>query len=141
VVLPANGTTPALAGIAWLYFTYKPSDSDFDFVLSSSNPMDIFINPGASVETNEFNNALQAKKQSRFILRSKALPSLRGGFTVALRVNGANFYTNQYYQSKVLYSFKQVTKEIPKKEESVVDWVKDTWEQAVNSVKAALTTC
>jgi hypothetical protein len=60
--------------------------------------MDIFISSDISVEPTEFNNTLEIRKQSRFTLRSTSLPSL-SKFNAAVRINGANFYSNTYYKS------------------------------------------
>lgn len=94
IQLPLNQTL-SVSGIAWLQFFYEPKSqtTNYEFVISATNPMDIYINPGSKVETHEFNNTLEIKKQTRFTLRSTQIPGL-SSFTASVRVNGANLYSN-----------------------------------------------
>ena len=55
-------------------------------------------------EANDFNNTLEIKKQTRFVFRSDSLPGITN-FTASVRVNGANFKTNQYLKTKVMVTF------------------------------------
>lgn len=67
--------------------------------------MDIYISIDTSVEPSDFQNDMEAKKQSRFILRSASLPGFET-FVMAIRVNGANLYENTFFQSQVYANFK-----------------------------------
>jgi hypothetical protein len=67
--------------------------------------MDIYISTDPSVEPSDFQNDMEVKKQSRFILRSASLPAFKT-FVMAIRVNGANLYENAYFQSQVYANFK-----------------------------------
>ena len=67
--------------------------------------MDLYISADPSVEPSDFQNDMEVKKQSRFILRSASLPAFKT-FMMAIRVNGANLYENAYFQSHVYANFK-----------------------------------
>jgi hypothetical protein len=107
VALPADGSiyqhTFTSFGFNWLYFQYRPSSVNafFSLTLSSSNPMDIFITSDLSTHSlaNDPSDLsqpdLEVKGQSRFTLSSEALPKFaQTGFTLAVRVNGANLVNN-----------------------------------------------
>ena len=99
-------------GIAWLYFSFNRTlnqNESFEFQLTSSNPMDIYVSADPSEEPSDFQNDMEVKKQSRFILRSDSLPAFKT-FVMAIRVNGANLYENSYFQSQVYANFKTTQK-------------------------------
>ncbi len=58
--------------------------------------MDIYVSADTSMEPSDFQNDMEIKKQSRFILRSLSLPAFKT-FVIAVRVNGANLYENTYF--------------------------------------------
>lgn len=84
----------------FVYTQIQSDTDDFEFTLACSNPMDIYIQGFEGVEANEFNHTIEAKKQTKFTLRSTSLPS-HLNFTASVRVNGANLYDNKYFTSKV----------------------------------------
>ena len=104
-----NTQTTQVQGIDYLY--YQLSDNvtgHFVFTLSSSNPVDIFIKQNdVTSDPTEFNNDIAAYKQTRFTLRSENWPGLKT-FTLAIKINGANFKTNTYVASTLTASFNLV---------------------------------
>ena len=108
---PTYTNRVTVQGISWLYYIFNGTlaqNEAFELQLSSSNPMDIYISADPAVEPSEFQNDMEIKKQSRFILRSASLPAFKT-FVMAIRVNGANLYENAYYKSQVFVNFKRIT--------------------------------
>jgi hypothetical protein len=106
--LPQNGSTE-LSGIDFLQFRYMDSKTTdaYEFTISASNPLDIYIMAleGDKVpDVNEFNCSLEIKRQTKFVMRSGSLPGL-ANFAAHVRVNGANFKTNQYLKTRVDFTF------------------------------------
>ncbi len=67
---------------------------NFEFQLSASNSMDIFISADPLKEPSDLANSdLEVTKTTRFTLRSASLPGFRN-FVAAVRINGANQYYN-----------------------------------------------
>ena len=109
--LPSTGQnfsqSNVVQGVNWLYFQLYyalPTNMQFVFSLSSSNPMDIYISMDPDVDVNEFSHDIEIKKQTKFTLRSGSIPGLTT-FTAAVRINGANFKENLFVNSTVLSSF------------------------------------
>lgn len=97
--LPQNGST-VLSGIDFLQFQYlNSSTAAYEFTISASNPLDIYIMGIEDTESipdvNEFNCSLEIKKQTKFVLRSGSIPGL-ANFAAHVRVNGANLKNNQF---------------------------------------------
>jgi hypothetical protein len=55
---------------------------------------------------------LELKQQSRFTLSSKNLPKYANGFLLAVRVNGANLFNNQYFKSQLNAQFVMENKQV-----------------------------
>ena len=103
-------------GTQWLYFSFTDglqANEYYELTLSSQNPMDIFISSRLDVDPNEFNpNEFELLRQSYIKLSSKAFPTL-SKFVAAVRVNGIDFISNRYTQSKVRAEFNK--KAVPTK--------------------------
>ena len=93
--------------------------------------MDIYISADPSVEPSDFQNDMEVKKQSRFILRSASLPAFKT-FVMAIRVNGANLYENSYFQSQIYANFK--TTQNVAKSGSMFESLKQKFSQVAETV-------
>ena len=98
--------------------------------------MDIYVSTDPSVEPSDFQNDMEVKKQSRFILRSTSLPAFKT-FVMAIRVNGANLYENAYFQSQVYANFK-ITQNVAKGG-SVFESLKQKISKVAETVQSYLT--
>ena len=67
--------------------------------------MDIYVSSKQSnklKDLNEFSQSeIEVKSQTRFTFRSSSLLWAKDGFTLGMKVNGANLYLNKYFESKV----------------------------------------
>jgi hypothetical protein len=81
----------------------------YELILSSQQPMDIYINPVSeyrqvAVEPNEFNNVVAIKGQNQVTISSDQFPSL-SEFALAIRINGVQHYNNKYLVSAFTAQF------------------------------------
>ena len=119
VTLPTDGSAYQQSfqsfGYNWLYITLpsNPTQTPFTLTLSSSNSMDIFLSADQSIDpTGDEMADLELKQQSRFTLSSKNLPKYANGFLLAVRVNGANLFNNQYFKSQLNAQFVMDNKQV-----------------------------
>ena len=87
-------------GTQWLFFSFAQElmfGETFEFTLSSTTPMEVYMLKGANadVDPNEFNHDIAFKQQTFVKFGNDMFPSL-ATFVAAVRVNGINFYQNQF---------------------------------------------
>ena len=94
-------------GTQYLHFTYSkgvPTGYSYEFILSSSQRLDVYVSAGINSDPNELNYDLAFRSQTYLKLTSDDFPNLTT-FSIQVKVNGIEFYSNVFHKGLVSASF------------------------------------
>jgi hypothetical protein len=98
VLIPSYNKQLLVNGTQWIFFQFSQGlyyGQTYNFTLSASQPLDIYLISGAESDPNEFNYDTAIKKQNYVQISFTQFPFL-ATFTAAVKVNGLDYYANKF---------------------------------------------